>query len=616
MERGDINRDRKYIIAGAFALIFMIYLGKLVSLQLIDTSYRDKASQNVIRKVNLYPNRGLIFDRNDKLIVYNDAVYDLYVIPRQIDPEMDITRFCRLLALDADDFEKRLKKAKKHSTYKPSIFVKQITSSEFARFQEYLYQFPGFYGELRTIRQYPFRGAAHTLGYIGEVNQHKLDKDTYYKSGDYIGISGIELTYEKYLRGERGSRYVLVDNFNREKGVHADGRYDTAAISGNSLKTSLDIELQLYGELLMRGKKGAIVAIEPSTGEILAMVSSPSFDPNLLSGRRRGENFNKLRTDTLTPLFNRPIQSGQNPPGSTFKPIQALIGLQEGTLKSKTGYSCNGGYILGSLRVGCRNHPRPKNISLSLQHSCNSYYCHVFRNVLDQERFENSAEALENWDEHMYSFGLGKKLGVDVPHEVDGLVPTPKLYNKMYPTGSWRSSTIISLSIGQGELGVTPLQMANFVTVIANRGHYYRPHIVKQVMGDSATQVLQTYQERLVSTVDTKHFEAVVEGMFQTVEKGTARASRIRDLEFCGKTGTSQNPHGEDHSLFVGFAPKNNPKIAIAALVENAGGGSKFAAPISSLMVEYYLTDSISDSRKRLEERMLNLNLINPKPEE
>ena len=610
MDRIDQFSNRRWIIGSIFSAVVFIYLVQLFSLQILNSSYKNIATKNVVRKVTMYPNRGLIYDRNDKLIVYNEGIYDLYVVPKQVESDIDKVKFCNLLDIDTIYFNQQLKKSKKYSYYKPSVFLKQITVSEFARFQEYLYQFPGFFGELRTIRKYPFGGAAHTLGYIGEVSTSQIDKDHFYKSGDYIGISGIEKIYETYLRGQRGTQHILVDNLNRKKGQYADGRFDTSAISGNSLISSLDIDLQLYGEKLMHNKKGAIVAIDPSTGEILALISSPSFDPNLLSGRRRGDNFNLLLDDTLKPLFNRAIQSGQNPPGSTFKPIQALIGLNEGTLSPNTGYKCVGYYSIGSLRIGCRYHDSPKNISLSLQHSCNTYYCNVFKNIIDQEKYTSSDESLDNWDEYLYSFGLGKKLGIDIPNEVDGLVPTPALYNKMYRKGSWKASTIISLSIGQGELGVTPLQMANMSAVIANRGYYFKPHIVREIIGDT-TDVLNLYKQEMCSKVTEGYFEVVVEGMFETVDKGTARRSRIPDIEFCGKTGTSQNPHGEDHSLFIGFAPKHNPKIAIATLVENAGGGSKYAAPISSFMVEYYLTDSISKRRQAFEKTILETNLLN-----
>lgn len=605
----DPYKNRQYVVMGLIVLIFCIYMFKLLVLQVFDDSYQTRATQNVIRKKTLYPNRGLVYDRNGKLIIYNDAVYDLYVTPKQV-KEVDSVKLCELLDIDLEFYSRQLKKAKKYSYYKASLFLKQIEAKEYARFQEYIYQFPGFYGELRTIRKYPYGCAAHVVGEVSEVDSRTVERSDYYRPGDYMGKSGIEKTYENFLRGKRGSEYIIVDVLNRTQGKFRGGDLDTLAIQGSDIFTSLDIDLQLYGELLMQNKRGSIVAIEPATGEILALVSSPAFDPNMLSGRRRGENYQRLQADTLNRFFNRPIMAPY-PPGSTFKPLMALMGMQEEVLKPSDGYKCLPGYRIGSLLIGCRHHPQIKNLSLSLQYSCNAYYCHVFREVLDQEKFNSADEALTLWDDYLKSFGIGIATGIDIPDEKKGWLPTPETYNSIYPEGSWKSSTIISLSIGQGELGVTPLQLANMGAAIANKGYYYPPHFATKIVGDT-TNALHFYNTTQFTMVDSVHFPPVIEGMYQTVEQGSARASKIEGIEFCGKTGTSQNPHGEDHSVFIGFAPKDNPKIVVAAIVENAGGGSRFAAPLSSLMIEQYLTDSISTQRLRIEERILNTNLINP----
>lgn len=605
----DLYKNRRLVVVTIIVAIFVVYIGRLFSLQILDEKYKDLANKNVIRKSKVYPNRGLIYDRNNKLLVVNDAIYEVFVIPRQVQ-EMDTTLFCKLLDIDREYFNKQLTKARKYSRYKPSPFLKQVSAEQYAAFQEYLYKFPGFFGEIRLVRKYPYNAAAHVLGYVGEVNAGIVEKSDYYSSGDYIGISGLESTYEDFLRGQKGSKMVLVDVYNREQGSFAEGVYDTAAISGSNIKISLDIELQSYGEYLMQNKKGCIVAIDPQSGEILCMVSSPSFDPNLLSGRNRGKNYATLSKDTLKPLFNRPIMAGY-PPGSTFKPIQALIGLQEKTLKTNDAYPCYPGYRMGSHTVGCHLHPVARNLSTAIQHSCNAYFCYVFRNIIDQGKYESMDEALISWDSYLYSFGLGEKLGVDIPNEVDGLVPTPNRYNKTYGEGRWKSSTIISLSIGQGELGVTPLQMANMTCAIANRGFYYIPHLAVDIESDTSG-ALDKFRKRNYTMIDSAYFEPIVEGLYQTCEQGTGRIARIDGYKVCGKTGTVENPHGEDHSAFVCFAPKDDPKIVVAAFVENSGFGSTYAAPIASLIMEKYLNDTISEKRKYLEQRMINANLVAP----
>jgi len=599
-----------------FGLVFSMFLAKLFQLQVVEKSYKELASQNVVRRVQLHPDRGLIYDRNGKLIVTNDAVFDLYAVPRQVDKHMDTAKFCELLNIDRATFIEQMKKVRQQLKQKkrPQPFLKQITMEEFARFQEYMYQFPGFYSELRTIRRYPYKSATHILGYVGEADQSVIDKSDYYKSGDYIGISGLEKVYEEALRGTRGSKFILVDVHNREKGSFRQGALDTFAVNGQDLRLSLDIELQMYGEQLMQNKKGSIIAIDPKTGEALLMVSSPTFDPNLLSGRMRSENYKALAADTLKPLYNRPVM-GFYPPGSTFKTLVALIGLQEKTLTPASRYVCRPGYVAGSLTVGCRPHPTVTNLTMGLQYSCNAYFCNVFRNILDQPKFKNTQESLAAWDAYVESFGLGNKTGIDIPNEFGGLVPTPEYYNKVYKNQSWKSLTIISLGIGQGELGVTPLQMANMTAAIANRGYYYTPHFVTSIASDSS-QRLAEFSALHKTLVSKANFEPVIEAMYVTVEEGTARGAKVPGLAICGKTGTAQNPNGEDNSLFVAFAPKDDPKIAIAVVVENAGHGSTFAAPIATLLIEKYLNDTISTPRLALEKKMFETDFIHPKKDE
>jgi penicillin-binding protein 2 len=607
----DLYKNRRLVIQIIMAVVLVLFLTRLFYLQIIDDTYSELASKNAIRRVPNYPNRGLILDRNNELVVFNDAVYDLYVVPSQV-KEMDTLKFCELLKIDISFFREQLLKARQHSRYRPSAFVKQISAKDFALFQEYLFQFPGFYEELRTIRRYPFRSAAHTLGYIGEVNQTEIEKNPYYQSGDYIGISGIEYTYEKFLRGRRGVRYMMVDNLNREKGRFRNGELDTAAIAGKNLQLTLDIILQNYGELLMQNKKGSIVAIEPETGEILAMISSPVYDPNLLTGRERGKNYIALKNDTLEPLYNRPIM-GLYPPGSTFKTFIGLIGLQEKVISENTGYNCRLGYSIGSIFVKCRPHPPASNISIALQYSCNAYFCNAFKETIDNNKYKDEDASLAKWNDYLYSFGFGKQVGIDVPNEKKGFIPTPEYFKKVYKGWRWRSSTIISLGIGQGEVTVSPLQLTNATVCIANRGWYYIPHLARKI-DDPDFYNNNKYLVKQQTMVDSIYFTSVVEAMYLTVEQGTARASKIPGVAMCGKTGTVQNPHGEDHSMFIAFAPKDNPKIVVGVVVENSGGGSKYAAPIASLMIEKYLNDTIAATREALEQRILEADFINPKP--
>lgn len=590
------------VILGIFITVIFIFLVRLFYVQVIDDAYKLSATNNVLLYITEYPARGLVYDRNGKLIVYNEAVYDLMVTPRQV-KNIDTLAFCNLIGITIDEFSKKLKKAKQFSPVKSSIFEKQLSAATYATLQEKLYKFNGFYVLPRTLRKYPYKIAAHTFGYIGEVDEKVISKNASYSMGDYIGISGIEQSYEKDLRGKRGLKIKMVDVYNREKGSFEEGRYDTAAVSGKDLVSSLDINIQQYAESLFINKIGSLVAIEPRSGEILAMVSNPSYDPNLLVGRIRTKNYLQLLHDTLKPLFNRAMQA-YYPPGSTFKLVNALIAEQEGIINPETRYPCS--FTVGSKSVHCHPHPSPADLHRAVQYSCNPYFCHTFRSYVDNRKFKNSEEGYNVWRKHVLSFGVGIKLGVDMPHELSGLVPTAEYYDRYHGKGKWKASTIYSLGIGQGELGITPLQMANIMCIIANRGHFYVPHIIKRTGNPANSNPKLTVKN--ITDVSPQYFDVIIDGMEDVVRYGTASASRIENISMCGKTGTAQNPHGKDHSLFVGFAPKENPQIAIAVMVENAGWGGSWAAPIASLVIEKYLTDSIS--RPALEENMLKGNLL------
>lgn len=577
---------------------------RLFYLQVIDDTYALSADINVLRKVTQYPARGLVYDKNGKLLVYNEAAYDLMVTPGQV-KELDTLELSTLIGIDVKTFKERLAKARNYSTYKPSVFEKQISKESYGYLEEKLYKFPGFFVQPRTLRKYSFPIAGHLLGYVGEVNQKTIDKDNYYRSGDYIGVSGIESSYEKELRGRKGSKLIMVDVHNREKGNYQDGKYDTIAIMGKDLYIYLDADLQAYGEKLMHNKKGSIVAIDPSTGGIIVLISSPGYDPNLLVGRVRTKNFRTLQADTLKPLFNRALMA-QYPPGSTFKLVNALIGLQEGVVFPNTRYSCNMGYYAGGLHVGCHDHFSPLNLKQSIQHSCNAYYCNVFRSILDKKEYGGTSDGYNVWRDHVMSLGLNQKFDTDIPNELSGFIPETTYYDKYYGKNRWKSLTVISLAIGQGEILTTPLQLANLSAIIANGGFYYKPHIIKAI--GEPNNYITKYGKRNYTRIDTRHYDVVTEGMYDVVEAGTARWFKIDSIPFCGKTGTVENPHGKDHSIFIAFAPKDDPKIAISVIVENAGFGSTWAAPIASLMIEKYLKGQIN--RKHLEDNILNKDLM------
>lgn len=578
----------------------LVYIARLFYIQVLDDSYKLSANNNVLRYVTEFPARGIIYDRKGRQMVTNEAAYDLMVVPRQV-KDIDTLDLCNILDISRKDFIDRMQKVKSYSRYKPSIFEAQIDKETYAVLQEKLYKFSGFYCQTRTLRKYKDKAAAHILGYVGEVNEKIVKESPYYKQGDYIGMSGMEKSYEEYLRGKKGVKVVMVDVHGREKGNYMEGQFDTIGEAGARLTSTLDLELQKYGEKLMQNKIGSVVAIEPKTGEILALVSSPAYDPNKLVGRVRSKNYRLLALNPLKPLFNRALMA-MYPPGSTFKIANALIGQQEKVTFASTAYSCSKGISYGSLHIGCHPHSSPLQLRQSIQFSCNAYYCQVYRSIIDGRK--TAREGYDMWRNHVLSFGFGKKFNTDLPNELKGIVPTGDYYDKIYGENRWKSLTVISLSIGQGELGATPLQMANMTAIVANQGYYISPHIVKAIDG----KPFNKYKIKNQTNIDTAYFRDVIEGMQMVVESGTAARSKIPGVVMCGKTGTAQNPHGKDHSLFVAFAPKENPQIAIAVMVENAGFGATYAAPIASLMIEKYLKDSITN--KTAEEFLLKANLL------
>ncbi len=605
--------NRKYIIGGIFGFIVLIFISRLFYLQVIDESSKLSASNNVLRHVSKYPARGLVFDRNQKLLVYNEAAYDLMIIPNQLS-EFDTLELCEILDLTKNQVEQRISKAKDYSYYKPSIFEKQISAKTYAPLQEKLYMYKGFFAQTRTLRRYPQKIAANVLGYVSEVDDKITKEKKYYKSGDYIGAKGIERSYEEVLRGKKGVEIFMVDVHNRIKGRYKKGRYDTAAIHGGNITLTIDADLQIYGEQLMQNKIGGVVAIEPSTGEILALVSSPSYNPELLVGRVRSENYQQLQKDTLKPLFDRPLMA-RYPPGSTFKTVNALIGLQEDIVHTYSHFSCAPGYVSGRFYMGCHIHKPNLDLVQSIQNSCNSYYAHLFRNLLDHPKYGSFENGFETWRNYVLSFGFGKRLGVDLPNEKQGYIPTINRYNRIYGEGHVKSLNIVSMSIGQGELLMTPVQMANMTATICNKGHYFTPHIIKELPEDF-DELKMPLSVKRYSDIDSVHFDPIIEGMYLAVngiDGGTARNAAVAGLDICGKTGTAQNP-GKDHSIFIAFAPKENPKIALAVYVENGGFGATWAAPIASLIIEKHLTDTIT--RKYLENHVFNGDLIHAKIKE
>lgn len=602
---------RKYVIGGFVLLIALIYVGRLFDLQINDERYKKSADTNAFLHKTVYPSRGLMYDRDGRLVVYNQPAYDVMLIPRDVQP-FDTLDFCNTLNITPEQLRKRFADMRDkrlnpgYSSYTPQRLITQLSTEDYGRLQEKLYRFPGFYIQKRILRQYNYSAAANVLGNLREVSQADIDKDPYYSPGDYCGDLGVERSYEEYLRGVKGEEILIRDSRGRIQGRYDGGAHDVAPISGRDLTLSIDIELQEYAERLMAGKRGAVVAIEPETGEILCLVSSPTYDPRLLVGRHRGENYKALVNDPSLPLFDRAL-GGAYPPGSTFKPTQGLILLQEGIITTSTTYPCHGGYVNGGLRVGCHAHGSPLPLKPALQTSCNAFFCWGFKAMIDRRgKYGNPANAFEIWKKHLVSMGYGYALGVDLPHESRGFLPNAKFYNKFYGEGHWSANTVISVAIGQGEILATPLQIANLAATIANRGWFITPHAVKAIQD---TVMPAQYSERRRPTIDLKWYPEVAEGMRMAVTGGTCRRAAIPGIDVAGKTGTAQNPHGRDHSAFMGFAPYDHPKIAVAVYVENGGFGAVFGVPIGSLVMEKYLCDSIHPSRQYMEDQMISTTL-------
>lgn len=611
MEKKYELGKRKYVLGGIACIIIFTYILRLLSLQLLSEDFKRNADSNAFLKRILFPARGGVKDRNGKLLVYNQPAYDIMVVMKEQEG-VDTIDVCNTLGITREWYERRMNEIRDprrnpgYSSYTQQLFMSQLSAEEFSNFNEKLFCFPGFYVQKRSIRQYAYPYAAHVLGDVGEVGPKDIEADSYYNSGDYIGKLGIERQYEKQLRGEKGVEILLRDSRGRIKGRYQDGKFDRAPIPGKNLVLSLDVELQALGERLMKGKKGGIVAIEPSTGEILCMVSSPTYDPRTMVGRQRGANNNRLSRSPHKPLLNRAIM-GLYPPGSTFKTTQALTLLQEGIITSGTTYPCSGGFHFKNLSVRCHGHPSPLSLVPSLATSCNGFYCwglfHMFSN---RQKYRTVQDAMTRWKDYMVSMGFGYSLGVDLPGEKRGMIPNAAYYDRAY-RGSWNGLTVISISIGQGEVTATPLQIANLGATIANRGWFITPHVVKDIQDEELDTL---YTSRRYTMASPSQYKYVVQGMRQAVLAGTCRAANSPDYAVCGKTGTAQNPHGLDHSAFMGFAPMDDPKIAICVYVENGIWGATFGVPIGALMIEQYLTGGLSPESEEKAKTFENRHLI------
>ncbi len=600
-----------FILLSSFVLI-----GKAAQIQLFEDKYEKLAQRNTLDQQTIFPSRGLIHDRNGEVLVYNKPVYNIEVIYNQLDEKMDTTFFCELLEIDKETFLKNINKNWSSAKYHKSIpftFLSEVKPTVFAKFQEHSYQFPGFLANIRSIRSYPHQNAAHLLGYLGEVNQKAIsESDGSYVLGDYIGQSGLEKYYEKTLRGTKGIKHIITDVLGREVDSFNEGELDEKSIPGTDIIASIDFNLQKYGEELMVNKRGSIVAIEPSTGEILCSVSAPSYDPNVLNlDEDRGKAFQSLLDDEINkPFLDRTVLA-KYPPGSIFKPILSAISFQEEITSPYKYISCPGYYEYNTFRYNCHNHPPTGNVKVALTHSCNSYFFDMVRKVIEKESYYKPQIGLKLLDDYLYKFGLGRKLGIDNSYEISGFIPTPNFYDRMYSkeVNGWKSTYIMSIGIGQGELELTTLQMANLATIIANKGYFYTPHLVKG-FSDNLNSIDPRFTFRNETGVDSIHFKEVIKGMEHVVTYGTGINAKIPGIKMAGKTGTSQNPHGKDHSVFFAFAPVDDPQIAIAVYVENAGFGADYAAPIAGLMVEKYLNGEISPYTMKREVRMKELKTI------
>ena len=591
----------------------IIFIIRLFYIQIININDVTLSNKNSVEKVYNFPERGYIYDRNNKLVVGNEIFYDLMIVPSKLNL-IDTTEFCNILKIDKITLLDKIKKAMKYSKIKPSVFLSQISKNEFAIIQEKLWKYEGFSVRKKSNRNYLSNSASNILGYISEVNDYELKDNSYYESGELIGRQGVEKSYEKKLRGLKGVSYFQKDKYNRTTGPYKDGIYDTLFKPAKNINLTIDFDLQAYGDSLMSNKFGSIIAIEPDTGEILSLINAPNFDPNLLIGRKRSENYLKLKNDTIgKPLFDRGLQ-GMYPPGSTFKLVNGLIALQEGVILPETKIGCNGGHFYAKNRfMKCHNKKGTvSDLNSAIYNSCNTYFASIYKKTI--EKFDNPKIGINVWKNHLKSFGFGNYLGYDHPTGQPGLIPGSDYYDRWYSNDSWRAVTTISNGIGQGEILTTPIQLANMTAAIANRGWFITPHFVKKISNDS---ILSKYKEKKYTTIDEKHFETVIEGMLNVIEKGTAQNSKIKNLELVGKTGTAENfikikgirKQLTDHSIFVGFAPKDNPKIAVAVFIENGYWGTRWAAPIASLIVEKYINKKVK--RKYLERYIKNGNLMN-----
>ncbi len=608
--------NRKYIIPLIFVMISLIFIMRLLYMQVIDDKWKERAAQISENKVITYPARGIVYDRNGEKLISNEVYYDLRVIPNQMDEDIDSFALAKLLDISIEKYTEEMNKARSYSKRKSSYFVKQIPPDEFAEIAPNLYKYPGFFEVEAPLRVYPKNSGGHILGYMNEVSPADIEANPYYKSGDMIGRSGIERTYEEVLRGKRGVKYYLQNAIGMETGVYEGGKYDTLAVQGKSITLGVDWELQAYTEKLFQNKTGSAVAIDPSTGEILMMVTAPSYDPNLLVGRRLGSNYNKLQKDSLLPLLNRTTISAY-PPGSIFKPLMALIAMDLGVVDSNASFAC----LQAKTRMGCHNHPNAQNISDGVKMSCNPYFVQLTRKIIQQGKnkshFADAAYGQDIWAEYVKSFGIGTDLHTDFPGIIKGNVPNTEYYNNMYHEYGWAFSTVQSISIGQGEVLMTPLEMANFAAILANRGYFYYPHFIREIEG---AEIPAIYKKKNYCKVDEKYFSPVIDGMWRVVHEpgGTARKARVDSLNICGKTGTAENFksfHGKryqmtDHSVFMAFAPRDNPKIAIVVYVENSGFGGTWAAPLASLVMEKFINGEISEESKEKEQRILDAYLI------
>ena len=605
----DNGRHIRLLIGlGAASLLL---LGRIFSLQVVDRGYKEDADRNATIYETIYPTRGVIYDRNGTILVGNKVAYDILVNPREV-TAFDTLSLATVLGVEPDFIRSRMaeyNRRRRAIGFQAVTMIRNLPAETYMRFDEVKYKFPGFRGQVRSIRDYPVNAGGNLLGYVSEVNQAYLDSHPgEYRSGDYAGMTGIEAAREKELRGEKGYHIYLRNARNQIEQSYKDGAEDKEAVPGHDIVTTIDAALQQYGQELMQNKVGSIVAIEPSTGEILALISSPGIDVSMLADI--GKHWNEISSDPYKPMYNRAVQASY-PPGSVFKLVNGLIGLQEGVLRPEMMYSCSHGYTYAAgHKLGCHGHKSPLNMEESIMMSCNAYYCYVLKNILDNRKFDNVAEGLDHWHEMVESFGFGRKLGSDFPAELSGSIPTSKTYNRAYGKGSWNSTTVISLSIGQGEILATPMHLANLCATIANRGHYYIPHIIKASEG---VEIDKRFTEKQYTLVDTTHFPKVIKGMWRAVNSGagmggTAWIAHVDSLDICGKTGTAQNPRGADNSVFICFAPMDNPRIAVAAYVENGGFGASYAAPMASLMVEKYLKGEVK--RNALEQRMKESNLM------